>query len=75
MALNNNSPDGGFASKKPVWVTLVVLALSLATWLFFYFKSMPLTSSDTVVVVGVWLFFVLLVNWTRSRMRKKKQAG
>lgn len=76
MVANSNDPlDGGSASKKPVWTTLVVLVLSLATWLFFYFESMPLTSSDTAVVVGFWLFFALLVNWARSRMRKKKQAG
>ena len=76
MVANNNDPlESGSASKKPVWMTLVVLALSLATWLFFYFESMPLTSSDTAVVVGLWLFLVLLVNWAQSRMRKKKQAG
>jgi hypothetical protein len=70
----DNSIGGAAAFKKPAWTTVVVLALSLATWLFFYLKSMPLTGPDTAVVVGFWLAVALFGNWIWKRLHKKKQT-
>jgi len=71
----DDSTGGATALKKPVWTTVVVLALSLGTWLFFYLKSMPLTAPDTAVVVGFWLAVVLFGNWIWKRLHKKKPTG
>jgi hypothetical protein len=52
-------------------MTGVVIGLSLATWVFFYLKSMPLGLSETTVVVGAWLAVAFLVKWAWKRRRNK----
>lgn len=62
-------------SNKPIRTMVLILVLSLATWLFFYSQSMPLTGSGTTVVVGIWFFVVLVVKAIWHRLHKKQKAG
>jgi len=57
--------------RKSSPTAIAVLGLSLATWVFFYLKSMTLKVPEITVVVGFWLLVALAVNWVRGRLRKK----
>jgi len=63
------------ATKQPAPSLLsslvLVLALSLATWLFFYQESLKLDGPATTVVVGVWFLVVFLAKKIWLRFRKK----
>ena len=50
---------------------VVVLLLSLATWLFFQLESLPLNGPATTVVVGVWFLVVIMVKTIWQHFRKK----
>jgi hypothetical protein len=72
----NDSANSAAGSKKPVLTTIVVLGLSLATWLFFYLESLPLSLSETTVIVGGWLVVVLVGKWVwLGLLRRKSQTG
>src|SRR5580704_14643402 len=56
--------------------TFLVLLLSLATWYFFYMRSMPLSPGDIAVVVVLWLIVVIAARWIVGRVapdRKKSR--
>ena len=56
----------------PFAIVLIVL-LSLATWIFFYWcHKIPLRADDTVIVVGFWGFVVLLGRWIWQRYTAKE---
>jgi small-conductance mechanosensitive channel len=58
--------------------TFLVLLLSLATWYFFYMRSMPLSSGDIAVVVVLWLIVVIAARWIVGRVapdRKKSRKA
>jgi hypothetical protein len=57
---------------KSIATTLTVIALSLATWVFFYEQNLKLQPSDTVIVVGAWLAVVLFTRWTWTRIRNRQ---
>jgi len=70
---NEKDSAPGAISKKAV--TALVLGLSLATWLFFYFESMPLSPPETTIVVGGWLVVVLGAKWIWGLLHKKSPTG
>lgn len=45
----------------------LVIGLSLATWLFFRYESVPLRTRDTAVVVCVWILIVFGARSLRQR--------
>jgi hypothetical protein len=52
---------------------LLILLLSLVTWVFFYFASMPLDSRATAVVCGGWALLVYVGKWLRSQFQKDRK--
>ena len=57
--------------KRSLGVLLATLVLSLAVWTFFYFVTPdPLTSSETVVVVGISTGIVYLCRWVWGFLRR-----
>lgn len=60
------------AAKKPLAATVLVVVLSLGTWVFFYLKAMPLAATDTAVVVGFWLIVVFGAKWLWGRFAGKR---
>ena len=56
---------------KSIASTLAAIVLSLAIWTFFYEQNMPLTASDTAVVVGVCAATVLFARWIWAWIRNK----
>jgi len=56
---------------KSTATMLAAIVVSLGIWTFFYEQNMPLTTSDTVVVVGASLVAVLFVKWVWARIRNK----
>ena len=69
----SHSGNSESISKKPFMTTVVILGLSLGTWLFFYLSSMELTPAGTSVVVAFWLLVVLFSRWIWKRPRRKEQ--
>jgi hypothetical protein len=65
-------PESGF--KNFLTPAVLVTGLSLATWLFFYVESMPLTPSETTIVVGAWFIAVFLAKMLLVRVRGTKSA-
>lgn len=56
---------------------IVIVALSLATWVFsFTFFAEPLTDSETMLVVAWWVVVVFMADriWVHLRKRKGKDA-
>jgi hypothetical protein len=74
---NKNEVDSANAStfKKPVAIIVVIGALSLATWYFFYLEAMPLTPPETAFVVGGWVALVLVAKWLWGRLHRKDKSG
>ena len=58
--------------KDSLPATVVVLLLSLGTWVFFYLVSVPLVARDTAVVVGIWLTVVFCAKWLLKRMKRRR---
>ncbi len=57
--------------KRQVSVLLATLVLSLTVWTFFYLNTPdPLTSSETVVVVGISAGIVYLSRWVWGFLRR-----
>ena len=77
MATSNESDSAGKAGglRKFSSTIAAVLVLSLATWLFFYLKSMPLGLPETTVIVGFWLAVALVVKWIAGCIWKKSSTG
>jgi hypothetical protein len=51
---------------------LLIVLLSLATWIFFFWwHKIPLRVDDTIIVVGFWGLVVLLGRWIRQRFTSK----
>lgn len=52
----------------------IILALSVATWTFFYFLAAgdPLSPPETLVVVGICAGSVLVVRWVWSWIWKPR---
>jgi hypothetical protein len=71
--METEGDSGSRKSTTPAVLVVIVLVLSLATWLVFYLLSLPLTATDTPIVVGAWLLFVFMGNWLWRSLRKKKK--
>lgn len=56
--------------KSSLGATAVILAMSLAAWVFFYLATGPLTAPETTVVVGICAVIVVFAKWLWTRMRK-----
>jgi len=56
---------------KSTATMLAAIVVSLGIWTFFYEQNMPLTTSDTVVVVGASLVAVIFVTWVWARIGNK----
>ena len=63
------------AAKKNLIASVVVILLSLGTWSFFYIKAMPLSSSDTAVVVGTWLVVVFAAKWLWENLKGTRRKA
>jgi amino acid transporter len=50
-------------------LSMVILVLSLLTWSYFYYESMPLSPRDTSFVVGVWFLVVLAIKIVGQKIR------
>ncbi len=74
-AKNGNQSGDSRSSRNHLLTLLIVLLLSLGSWTFFHFESMPLTNAQTTFVVLVWLILVLLVKGIWSRFTKAKKKG
>jgi hypothetical protein len=74
-AKNGNQSGDWRSSRNHLLTVLIVLLLSLGSWTFFHFESMPLTNAQTTFVVLVWLILVLLVKGIWSRFTKAKKKG
>jgi protein-S-isoprenylcysteine O-methyltransferase Ste14 len=61
--------------KKVLSSLVIVLALSLATWVAFELGGLHLDPPGTTVVVGVWFVVVFLAKFIWSQIRNKKSAG
>ena len=53
-------------------IAVVIIALSLAVWIFFYSISQPLAFPETTVVVGICAGIVLCGKWAWNRIQKKE---
>jgi hypothetical protein len=58
--------------KASTGMTLLIVILSLATWVFFYVESMGLNPAGTAVVCGGWALLVLSGKWLWSRRDKHR---
>jgi hypothetical protein len=56
--------------KASTGAILLIILLSLATWVFFAWEEMPLYAAGTAVVVGAWAVVVLLGRRLWSHFRK-----
>jgi len=57
--------------RRSVGVLMAILVLSLAAWTFFYLVTPdPLTSPETVVVVGISAGIVYLSRWVWGLLRR-----
>ena len=59
--------------KASVVTASMIVILALASWSFFYIKSVPLSPSETTVVVGVWAIVVLFGKWIWMRLRRTRE--
>jgi hypothetical protein len=57
--------------KGSVVLASIIIALALAIWSFFYIKNLPLTPSETTVVVGICAAVALSGKWIWSSLRKR----
>jgi hypothetical protein len=57
--------------RRQVGVLLAILVLSLLAWTYFYVATPdPLTSSETIVVVGISAGVVYLSRWVWEFLRR-----
>ncbi len=70
MASENDNPSNLRTSvlAPGLSVAFLVLLLSLATWYFFYMRSMPLSPGDIAVAVVFWLVVVIAGKWLVGRV-------
>lgn len=71
--METEGDSGSRKSRTSALLVVIVLVLSLATWLVFYLLSLPLTATDTPIVVGAWLLFIFMGHWLSRSLRKKKK--
>jgi len=50
--------------------TVLIVVLSLATWMVFYKEEMPLDLAGTAVIAGAWALAVFLGRWSWLHFRK-----
>ena len=60
MRKGNSSGLKDLVKTSVLSVAFLVLLLSLASWYFFYARSMPLTTGDIAVLVVFWLTVVVV---------------
>ena len=75
MNTEGQSSETKKPSKEVLSSLVIVLALSLATWVAFELGRLHLDLPGTTVVVGVWFAVVFLAKLLWSRMRNKKSAS
>ena len=75
MSRKSVSAKGTRASRTLLFTLILVTGFSLATWVFFYFQSMKLTSVDTPVIVGFWFMVVFLGRIVVENARKRRKAS
>ncbi len=63
--------------KKLYFPLIIIIALSLAIWFYFYVKTpeAPLNASETLLVVGVCAAFVFFTKWIINKIQKKGKKG
>jgi hypothetical protein len=72
MAIEGKTPEATRGPARNLLPALiVVLLLSLSTWLFFQLESLPLNGPATTVVVGAWFLVVFLARAIWQHFRKK----
>jgi hypothetical protein len=64
------------SSKIPITTAVIILGLSIATWVFFDAESQRLTTPETTVVVGIWILIVFFMKgaWGRLHKQRKKRG-
>jgi hypothetical protein len=58
--------------KTSATATALILILSLGTWLFFYWESIPLDAKGTAVVAGMWALVVLSAKYCWAYLGKRR---
>lgn len=53
-------------------IFIAVILLSLLTWWLFFEGGDPLTSSETTLIVGLYLVAALAVRWLWSRFQSRR---
>jgi hypothetical protein len=73
--MNKDNPSGlkDLLKTSVLSAAFLVLLLSLATWYFFYARSMPLTTGDIAVVVVFWLTVVVVGKWVLGRISLRRE--
>jgi hypothetical protein len=61
--------------KVSLVTVFLVAALALAIWFLFYFLSAPLTSPETMVVVGISGVVVLFAKWTLAKIARRGEKN
>jgi membrane protein DedA with SNARE-associated domain len=70
----DNKPSSTLGGLKVSWSTgMWVLLLTLAVWIYFHYKDMPLNQADTTVVVLAVTVIVVVVQWLWSRLRRSRE--
>lgn len=61
--------------KRSAVSAVLILVLSLALWMLFFVRRMPLDAPATLVVVGIVALVVVGTRWLLAAYRQRARAG
>jgi len=70
----DDKPSSSLGSLRVSWGTAMwIFLLTLAVWIYFHNKEMPLNQADTAVVALVVTVIVVAVQWLWSHLRRSRE--
>jgi hypothetical protein len=67
--------EQGSLVKTSFGSAVLIVALSLAAWVFFYLTTGPLKAPETMVVVGFCAIVVISAKWLWIKLRKANKEN